>query len=92
MSQRDTYRAVPVSASLIWIGRNDGKIYALSTTCTHLGCSYAFDKAKKTFFCPCHRGQFDVKTGKVLAGPPPRPAPRRCSTVLWPVSWRACAS
>ena len=25
-----------------------------------------------TFACPCHRGQFDVKTGAVLAGPPPR--------------------
>jgi hypothetical protein len=25
MSHRDTYRAVPVSASLSWIGRNDGR-------------------------------------------------------------------
>ena len=27
----------------------------------------------RDFLCPCHRGQFDVKTGAVLAGPPPRP-------------------
>jgi Rieske Fe-S protein len=23
--------------------------------------------------CPCHNGWFDVKTGEVLQGPPPRP-------------------
>jgi Rieske Fe-S protein len=31
-----------------------------------------YDKDRQDFFCPCHHGQFDVKTGKVLAGPPPR--------------------
>ena len=31
-----------------------------------------FDKAKQQFRCPCHEGVFDVKTGAVLAGPPPR--------------------
>jgi Rieske Fe-S protein len=31
------------------------------------------DPEKKQFFCPCHRGQFDPKTGAVLGGPPPRP-------------------
>ena len=26
--------------------------------------------------CPCHEGFFDLKTGRVLAGPPPRPLTR----------------
>ncbi|HET9013199.1 MAG TPA: Rieske 2Fe-2S domain-containing protein, partial [Gemmatimonadaceae bacterium] len=41
--------------------------------CTHLGCGFTLSPDKKSFLCPCHRGQFDIKTGAVLAGPPPRP-------------------
>jgi Rieske Fe-S protein len=26
--------------------------------------------------CPCHEGVFDLRSGRVLAGPPPRPLPR----------------
>ena len=58
----------------VWLYTEDGeKFKAYNGHCTHLGCSYFYDKEKKNFFCPCHRGQFDVKTGAVLAGPPPRP-------------------
>jgi Rieske Fe-S protein len=58
----------------VWLFTEDGdKFKAYNGHCTHLGCSYVYDKALKHFFCPCHRGQFDVKTGEVLAGPPPRP-------------------
>jgi menaquinol-cytochrome c reductase iron-sulfur subunit len=58
----------------VWLYTEDGaKFKAYNGHCTHLGCSYYYDKQLKTFACPCHRGQFDVKTGAVLAGPPPRP-------------------
>jgi len=58
----------------VWLYTEDGeKFIAYSGTCTHLGCSYGYDKTKDLFVCPCHRGIFDVKTGKVLSGPPPRP-------------------
>ena len=57
----------------VWLYTQDGeKFKAYNGHCTHLGCSYTYDKEKKNFFCPCHRGQFDAKTGAVLAGPPPR--------------------
>ena len=57
----------------VWLYTTDGeKFKAYNGHCTHLGCSYAYDRNTKNFFCPCHRGQFDVKTGEVLAGPPPR--------------------
>ena len=26
--------------------------------------------------CPCHEGYFDLKTGRNIAGPPPRPLPK----------------
>jgi Rieske Fe-S protein len=58
----------------VWLYSEDGeKFKAYNGHCTHLGCAYTYDKNQKTFFCPCHRGQFDPKTGEVLAGPPPRP-------------------
>lgn len=58
----------------VWLYTEDGeKFKAYNGHCTHLGCSYVFDKDRGNFFCPCHHGQFDVKTGAVLAGPPPRP-------------------
>jgi quinol---cytochrome c reductase iron-sulfur subunit, bacillus type len=58
----------------VWLYTEDGeKFKAYNGHCTHLGCGYMLAKDGKTFICPCHRGQFDVKTGAVLAGPPPRP-------------------
>ena len=58
----------------VWLYTEDGENFkAYNGRCTHLGCGYVYDKVRKTFVCPCHRGQFDVKTGAVLGGPPPRP-------------------
>jgi Rieske Fe-S protein len=57
----------------VWLYTEDGeKFKAYNAHCTHLGCGYVHDKERKNFFCPCHRGQFDIKTGAVLDGPPPR--------------------
>ena len=57
----------------VWLYTEDGdKFKAFNGHCTHLGCSFVYDKNQKNYFCPCHRGQFDVKKGEVLAGPPPR--------------------
>jgi len=58
----------------VWLYTDDGKKFkAYNAHCTHLGCAYGYNADTKNFACPCHRGQFDVKTGSVLAGPPPRP-------------------
>jgi menaquinol-cytochrome c reductase iron-sulfur subunit len=58
----------------VWLYTADGKKFkAYNAHCTHLGCAFVYDKDRKNFACPCHRGQFDVQTGRVLAGPPPRP-------------------
>ncbi len=53
---------------------NDSKegFYAISGVCTHLGC--VVSKTQEGFFCPCHGSRFDP-TGKVKAGPAPRPLP-----------------
>jgi cytochrome b6-f complex iron-sulfur subunit len=52
--------------------RDEQGFYAISTTCTHLGCSVA--RSSKGFACPCHGSRFDDK-GNVIAGPAPRPLP-----------------
>ena len=46
-----------------------GKVTALSPTCTHAGCTVAFNAAEKSWDCPCHGGRFDTN-GKVITGPP----------------------
>src|SRR5205085_779706 len=58
-----------------WIVRYEGKIYALSTTCTHLGCTPNWLEADKKFKCPCHGSGFYI-TGINFEGPAPRPLER----------------
>jgi cytochrome b6-f complex iron-sulfur subunit len=58
-----------------WVVRYQGKIYALSTTCTHLGCTPNWLEADKKFKCPCHGSGFYI-TGVNFEGPAPRPLER----------------
>jgi len=46
----------------------DGGFLALSSTCSHLGCTVPWNEATRTFPCPCHSSLFDI-TGDVK-GPP----------------------
>jgi len=52
-----------------------GGIYALSTVCTHLGCTPNWLEAEQKFKCPCH-GSGYYKTGVNFEGPTPRPLER----------------
>jgi len=49
----------------------DGGFLALSSRCTHLGCSVPWDEKARTFPCPCHASTFDLR-GEVLSPPAPR--------------------
>ena len=52
----------------------DGENFVVyNARCTHLGCIVFFDGDKGLLHSPCHHGLFDVKTGEVKGGPPPRP-------------------
>ncbi len=59
----------------VWIVRETGGFYALSTTCTHLGCTPNWLSADEKFKCPCHGSGF-VITGINVEGPAPRPLER----------------
>ncbi len=52
----------------------EGSYYAFDDTCTHRGCSLSEGELEGTsVICPCHAGEYDVRTGEVLDGPPPEP-------------------
>ena len=59
----------------IWVVRNAGQIYALSTTCTHLGCTPNWLESAQKFKCPCHGSGFYI-SGVNFEGPAPRPLER----------------
>ena len=59
----------------VWIVRDEEKIYALSTICTHLGCTPNWLEAEGKFKCPCHGSGF-YATGINFEGPAPRPLER----------------
>jgi cytochrome b6-f complex iron-sulfur subunit len=50
-------------------------IFALSTTCTHLGCIPNWLAADQKFKCPCHGSGFR-QSGMNFEGPAPRPLER----------------
>jgi cytochrome b6-f complex iron-sulfur subunit len=58
-----------------WVVRYQGVIYALSTTCTHLGCTPNWLEREQKFKCPCHGSGFKI-TGINFEGPAPRPLER----------------
>ena len=49
----------------------DGGFLALSSTCTHLGCTLPWVEKENKFVCPCHASAFDI-TGNVIHAPAPR--------------------
>ena len=59
----------------VWIVKNEGKLYAIRTVCTHLGCTPNWLEGEQKFKCPCHGSGFR-KTGINFEGPAPRPLER----------------
>lgn len=51
-------------------------LLAYSQSCTHLSCAVVPRIEEGVLHCPCHEGYFDLKTGRNIAGPPPRPLPQ----------------
>jgi glycine/D-amino acid oxidase-like deaminating enzyme/nitrite reductase/ring-hydroxylating ferredoxin subunit len=62
-----------VGGELVAAARDaDGTVHALSPVCTHLGCRVAWNRAERSWDCPCHGSRFGVD-GRVLQGPATRP-------------------
>lgn len=46
----------------------DGNVVACSAVCPHMGCIVHFNKAEKSWDCPCHGSRFELD-GSVIEGP-----------------------
>jgi cytochrome b6-f complex iron-sulfur subunit len=62
-------------SNAVWISNVDGKIIAISTVCTHLGCTPNWLGSENKFKCPCH-GSGYYMNGVNFEGPTPRPLER----------------
>ncbi len=51
----------------------EGDYHAFGQKCSHLSCPVYYERKRQRLECPCHEGGFDVRSGNVLYGPPPRP-------------------
>jgi cytochrome b6-f complex iron-sulfur subunit len=67
----------------VWIVylSDESKLIALSTVCTHLGCTPSWLEADQKFKCPCHGSGF-YKNGINFEGPAPRPLERFAISVV----------
>jgi cytochrome b6-f complex iron-sulfur subunit len=61
---------IAMDTKRICIVREDNRVAAISTTCTHLGCIVGVSETG--FACPCHGSRFD-QDGNVTGGPAPKP-------------------
>lgn len=56
----------------VFLCRDSGGLYALTSVCTHQGCDVNFVSESSGFACPCHGAQFNFDGG-VTQGPAQRP-------------------
>lgn len=61
------------SRKALLIRHADGEYVCLGATCTHLGCTVAYQAEQDRIYCACHGGVYDSRTGRNVSGPPPRP-------------------
>jgi cytochrome b6-f complex iron-sulfur subunit len=64
----------------IYVFHDAGGFFAMTATCTHLGCLTQYEKENSRIFCPCHGSRFST-AGQVTAGPAPKPLPRLLLTL-----------
>ena len=54
---------------------DDGSVTMVSAVCTHMGCLVDWNKAERTWDCPCHGSRF-MPDGSVIGGPAETPLPK----------------
>jgi Rieske Fe-S protein len=62
------------SPPVVVVRTGQDQVAGFSAICTHQGCTVS-SISDGTIDCPCHGSKFDLRTGRVVAGPAPRPLP-----------------
>lgn len=58
--KNDNGAIIKINGNNIDIYKNSsGKIYAVKSYCTHLGCLLTWNNLDKTWDCPCHGSRFN---------------------------------
>jgi Rieske Fe-S protein len=60
----------PIAEAHVILIRDERGFYALSSSCTHLGCTLGIESSPLE--CPCHGSRFNQQ-GQVIRGPASRP-------------------
>ena len=70
--QKEMVKPLPQYKLIVF---SDGEnVWAMSSTCTHKGCTVSWREAEKGLACPCHGARFG-KDGQVLRGPAEKSLP-----------------
>ena len=69
-SSLNTTGGSKIVQSIIVINSGSGNFVALSSVCTHEGCTVGYDSPTGNVKCPCHGSVYAI-TGSVLTGPAP---------------------
>ena len=62
-------------SNAVWMVNTSGQLVAVSTVCTHLGCTPNWLPGDQKFKCPCHGSGYYIN-GVNFEGPTPRPLER----------------
>jgi glycine/D-amino acid oxidase-like deaminating enzyme/nitrite reductase/ring-hydroxylating ferredoxin subunit len=66
-------KVIEVEGKKVAVFHDDsGNVKACSAICTHMGCVVHWNKAEKTWDCPCHASRFDTD-GCIIEGPALKP-------------------
>ncbi len=57
---------------ILVIHSRDGRLHAVSSICTHMGCDVLYDKNLGHIRCPCHGSRYGLE-GHNIKGPAKRP-------------------
>ncbi|WP_131781707.1 FAD-dependent oxidoreductase [Legionella gresilensis] len=61
-------KIVEINQEKFAVCRDNNELHMVSAVCTHMKCIVNWNRAEKTWDCPCHGSRF-TKQGKVIEGP-----------------------